>query len=322
MGHTVGGILVHPEELTCSWIDRMSSAGLDLLGLHPRGGRAAAETLKTAIAEFDLPQTRALREYARQKGIAVEYEAHSMGELFPRDLFSSHPEYYRVNSAGDRTPDVNLCASNADALAIVSDNAMRLAKRLYTGTHNYSFWIDDTKDGACHCADCSRLSPADQALRVTNAIADGIRRFDADAVVYHLAYHETVALPTKTEPARGVRLEYAPINRDFHAPINDMTNEKNVNESAPVRDLISFFGKKNSKVLEYWMDNSLYSNWTKPPKKFTLDEAVLASDVEFYDSLGFEIITSFGCYLGPDYEELYGMPSLDAYGRILTGKII
>ena len=35
------GILVHPEELTLSWLDRMKDAGLNLLGLHPVGGRKA-----------------------------------------------------------------------------------------------------------------------------------------------------------------------------------------------------------------------------------------------------------------------------------------
>lgn len=41
-------------------------------------------------------------------------------------------------------------------------------------------------------------------------------------------------------------------------------------------------------------------------------------DVDFYMSCGFRAITSFGCYLGKDYQELYGDVSLQAYGRILT----
>ena len=42
-------------------------------------------------------------------------------------------------------------------------------------------------------------------------------------------------------------------------------------------------------------------------------------DVEFYASLGFENITAFGCYLGPDYQSLYGEPPLKTYGGLLSG---
>ena len=29
------GIIVHPEDLTLDWIERMADAGLNTLGLHP-----------------------------------------------------------------------------------------------------------------------------------------------------------------------------------------------------------------------------------------------------------------------------------------------
>ena len=32
------GILVHPEDLTMDWLNKMSAAGLNSLGLHPVGG--------------------------------------------------------------------------------------------------------------------------------------------------------------------------------------------------------------------------------------------------------------------------------------------
>ena len=40
-------------------------------------------------------------------------------------------------------------------------------------------------------------------------------------------------------------------------------------------------------------------------------------DAAYYASLGFRSITSFGCYLGPDYQRLYGNPPLKEYGSIL-----
>ena len=45
----------------------------------------------------------------------------------------------------------------------------------------------------------------------------------------------------------------------------------------------------------------------------------MARDVEFYEGLGFESITSFSCFLGADYRALYGLPPVEAYARILSG---
>jgi riboflavin kinase/FMN adenylyltransferase len=36
-------------------------------------------------------------------------------------------------------------------------------------------------------------------------------------------------------------------------------------------------------------------------------------DIAFYKALGIEDITTFGCYLGQDYEELYGEPDIWCY---------
>ncbi|MCQ2399118.1 MAG: hypothetical protein MJ072_01260, partial [Clostridia bacterium] len=111
-----------------------------------------------------------------------------------------------------------------------------------------------------------------------------------------------------------------PYTRNFHKPLTDITCEENVKNVAPLKNLLDFFGKKNSKVLEYWMDNSLFSNYEKPPKPFHLESSVMKEDVAFYDSLGFETITSFGCFLGEDYEELHGAPPVKEYADILLGK--
>ena len=95
--------------------------------------------------------------------------------------------------------------------------------------------------------------------------------------------------------------------------------DENRREVAPLRALLDYFGAKDARVLDYWMDNSLFSGWKKPPKPFSLDEETMRRDVEFYASLGFENITAFGCYLGPDYQSLYGEPPLKTYGDLLSG---
>ena len=311
------GILVHPEELTEKWIIKMADAGLNNLGLHPVGGRLAHESLQRAIDSHILPESRRLRNMANDRGINVEYEAHVMGWLMPRHLFGVHPEWFRMNEQGERVADFNMCASDPAALEYRAERTALLASLTDTGSRKYYYWTDDVCGYSCHCPECRNLSPSDQQMRLVNAMLRGLKRYDSRAKLCYLAYHDALEVPHNVMPLDGVFLEFAPINRDHHRPINAPTCEKNAGEIRDLKKLLDFFGRADSRVLDYWMDNSLFSNWTKPPKPFALDAEVMKKDVEFYKSMGFEEMTSFGCYLGPDYEELYGEVSLTEYGNIL-----
>lgn len=311
-------ILVHPEDLTLDWIKRMEKARLNALGLHPVGGADARRSLQSAIDAHSSAESRALRAEAAARGISVEYEAHVMSWLLPREMFATKPEWFRVNDAGERTPDYNLCVSNPDALLYVSQRAKLLASLLDTGSHKYYYWLDDVSRSECRCQSCARLSAADRQLIAVNAMLAGIREYDAEAKICYIAYNDALAVPRSVEPSDGVFLEYAPINRSHCRPLNDADCPENVKESAPLAELLSFFGKKDAKVLDYWMDNSLFSGWKRPPRRFSLDEEVMRRDVDFYESLGFAEIASFGCFLGEDYRAMYGNPPLEKYGEILA----
>ena len=82
--------------------------------------------------------------------------------------------------------------------------------------------------------------------------------------------------------------------------------------------LIEFFGADTAKALDYWYDNSLFSDWKKPPARFCVNEKALESDISFYRSLGFEDIGAFACFLGEDYEALYGEPDISAFKRAVN----
>ena len=42
-------LLIHPEELSVKWVDRMIDAGCDTLALHPTGGANAHESLQRML---------------------------------------------------------------------------------------------------------------------------------------------------------------------------------------------------------------------------------------------------------------------------------
>lgn len=311
------GIIIHPEELEWSWVERLQQAHLNVLALHPPGGVNAHLTLESALHHRLLPETQAMFDQLNHMGVEIEYEAHAMAWLLPRSLFSVKPHWFRMDAGGQRTADFNLCPSQPEALDFVARRTEQLARMLDVDSDRYFFWLDDVTGCACNCEKCRRLSPSDQQLIVVNAMLRGLRRYKAGAKLSYLAYHDAIAAPEKVEPLAGVFLEFAPIRRDAHRPIFDPACEQNVQEVQSVKPLLGFFGTKDSQVLEYWVDNSLYSNWQKPPKPFTLDEAVMRADVQAYRGLGFESLTSFGCFLGQDYRELWGEPPVRRYGEIL-----
>jgi hypothetical protein len=316
------GIVIHAEDcLNDYWADRLTGEGLHLnvLGVHPAGGHDAHQTMEQAIRMLSTPEWTKFASRMDKAGIAIEFEMHALSWMLEREKFDTHPHWFRVDENGNRTAQFNCCASEPDVLEYIKERACALAKIFVPDTNKYYFWIDDVASAGCQCEKCRSLTPADQCMILTNAIAEGLEAGRPGAKQSYLAYCATLT-PPKIAPRHNVFLEYAPIQRDFHRPINDPDCPQNVKEVAPLKELIRFFGTKDSRVLEYWMDNSLFSGWKKPPKPFTLDEEVMKRDVEFYRSLGLEDLTSFGCYLGPDYEELYGSVSLEEYGRILAGK--
>lgn len=134
--------------------------------------------------------------------------------------------------------------------------------------------------------------------------ADGKRT----AKMAHLAHRDTLTVPSNIVPEKVVFLEYAPIEKykDGDEILIKAEREALLKQS-------EFFGFKDSKVLEYRLDNSLFSGWKKPPKRFSPDNAQIKKEVAEYAALGFETVATFGCFLGDDYEELYGEPDISGF---------
>lgn len=304
------GLIAHPEELTKGEIAAFRAAGADVLGLHPVGGNKATSSLENLLIWLKTDKGRRLLSYARSLGLEIEYEMHAASFLVPREMFSSHPEYFR-EANGVRTNDYNFCVSSDEMLRTVANRAAELVSKLDYSSHDYYLWLDDAENSRCECEKCRVFSASDQSLIVANAIADELRRFDSSARVCYLAYLGTLTPPKSVKPAPGVFLEYAPMKRDRSIPVwEDETVKRELDA------LFDVFEPDEAKILEYWYDNSMFSNWKKPPKKFTPDNERIAHEIEFYRSLGVGNVTSFACYLGADYEALYGAPDFSAINRV------
>ena len=121
-----------------------------------------------------------------------------------------------------------------------------------------------------------------------------------------------LAAPQRVKPEPGVFVEFAPIQRDYAHRIADRdakttsTIATNPATNGGYLDLLAenlrVFGTEHAQVLEYWLDVSRFSNWTRPAVKLPWDAAICRADI--------------AAYLDADYEKLHGdpQPALDEYG--------
>lgn len=306
-------LLIHPEELDIVWIEQLEKLGVRELGLHPVGGRRANETLAAMLDRFETSEYRALLDEAARRSIEVTCEMHALRYLLPAEVLAAHPSWQRVNAQGERAADWNLCSSCGEALDYLSESAARLYARLPNRPKRVAFWLDDSQDAFCHCEKCRSISPSDQQMIVLHALLRGIRAVRPDAMLAYLAYFETLPAPTRRDLAEGLYLQFAPYKRDLTRPLSDPKSADNRRETAHLESLLDFFGIEEASALDYWFDNSLLSNYTKPPRKLVPHPDVVKADMAFYRGLGFQRIQSFACYLGADYRELYGLPDLESF---------
>ncbi len=308
------GAVIYIQELNPFWVNQAKEAGVDVIGLHPTGGKEADCFLAEAISLIETEDFKNGIKALREAGIAVEYEMHALSLMVPRTLFGEHPEWFRMDENGERVADFNVCPSNNEVLERITQKAEWLTGLFPSDTHDYHFWIDDVESAKCNCPLCKELTAAEQALIIYNAIARGVKKADPLGKQCYLAYCETMKVPKAVKPESNIFLEYAPIHRDLLAPLDDVNNDKNRGEIATLDELLDFFGREDAKALDYWLDNSLLSGWKLPMKRFTLTPDIISADAEFYRKHGINKVTSFACYLGDDYVELYGeKPDIKGY---------
>ncbi len=312
------GVVILREDLCPEWLDWMKAGRLNVLGLHELPSKGNGFTEKMLLWLEDT-QNRALIEKFEKEGITVEFELHAMSWLLPREYFEKHPEWFRINAEGVRTNDLNLCPSSAEALAVVRENSQKLAFLLKQNSKLYHFWPDDAISSVCNCEKCKSFSGSDQSVIIMNEILKGIREYDSEARLSYLAYADALDLPT-VAPDKGLFLEFAPMSRDHTKPITFKERPENIKYVELLKNLLNIFSASETEILEYWLDNALYSGYTRPPVKVPFYPDVAESDAAFYKSLGINYITTFASFIGKEYLELHGLPPIKEYGDILAGS--
>jgi hypothetical protein len=314
------GILILDADILSlnSWPQMAKNAGLTTLGIGP-GGISGYLTnfLHTAAGQKFLNDCTELK-------INVEHELHSIQELLPRSLFSANPLMFRMNANGERTPDYNCCAHSAEGIEVICNNAVSYARQLISTTGRYYFWFDDGSDIMCHCPQCENYTDSEKALIVENQIINALRQnVNPNAQLAHLAYQSTWGAPAQVTPSAGVFLEFAPFGRRYDVSLSN-TSAKNPYRPTHGQYLayldanLAVFGNANAKILEYWLDGSLHSNWQRPCVQIPWNKNVFMSDLQTYTSRGITNITSYGAWIDSYYLNKYDSSPLKEYGQGLT----
>ena len=309
------GVVLLPEDLSLAdWPERARKAGLTTIGIHHQNSpQAVIRWIKQDTGQRFLEQCRKI-------GLEVEYELHAMKELLPRGLFNKRPELFRMTDSGERKPDANCCVHSKEALELIAENALAVARTLRPTTSRYFYWGDDGQPW-CLCPRCSELSASDQAVVVENGICQALRKLDPKAHVAHLAYMNTLPPPKKVKPEAGIFLEFAPINRRYDLPYEKQQDPKLADGLPALAANLQVFPKESAQVLEYWLDVSRFSRWKRPAVRLPWNKKVFRADVETYWKRGIRHLTAFAAWIDRDYENRFAdLSFIGEYGEGLNRK--
>lgn len=305
--------------LVMGWTEVSNANVIDYIGIARRNGI-------NTFSIYNAPRgTQVWTDFTKRcadAGIDIEFEEHMMSFLLPRELFETYPDYFRMDRNGKRTADANGCPSSEGAISQVKLHARDICRNYRSTNHKYYCWLDDGGD-VCHCPKCEGLNAADQALIFENAILESMREVDPDATLAHLAYHNTTEAPKSVKPVEGIFLEFAPFFRTWDQPLANTwaKGRDGVTTHAEylrhLKENLKVFPAETAQVLEYWMDDSLFSGWNYSNLvEVPWNNDMFLKDIETYASHGIRNITCYAAYVGPSYVQKFGYPKfLDDYGQ-------
>lgn len=281
------------------WIVWAARNRLNTVFIHTTIGEPALGACRLATWRS---RRRALLPLIRERAMALELGGHHMRDLLPRRLFRLAPDMFRHDGTR-RTPDHNFCVSSPRALERVRRTAAAFFKA-YPEAGVYHLWPDDLRAGGwCRCPACAALSPADQALIATNALAEALPAGRPDTRVAYLAYHDTEEPPAAVAPHPAVAPLFAPRMRSYAEGIGEPAN-------APVLDRLvrcaAVFSVPPA-LFEYYLDGILFKS-SPPPLA-----ATIAADMRAYGAAG---VTAVHALLTGDRPFVQAPPNAYLFARL------
>lgn len=227
------------------------------------------------------------------RGIRHPTGGHMIPGLMPRELFSEHPDYFRMDRTGKRVPTGNFCPSNEGALSVVAENAAEYVRKNSWAVSIEVVGADVWEGSWCYCPDCKKMTVQDQYITACNVIARAIRETGSDMKIDAMAYHDTLVPDLTVKPDPDLRMMWAPRERSFGHAHNDPRSEINQWYSDCLEKWAEIFGPEKIDLFEYWHDNILFRSFP------IAIPHIVAQDIRYYTDIGINnhCVT---CHLG-DY---------------------
>ncbi len=214
-----------------------------------------------------------------KRGFRWEVGGHSTWSYVPRELFGEKPELFREVD-GVRRPDGNFCASNPEAVQMVVDGVGNLIQ-LAPAIECFHLWFEDTFGGSwCQCEKCKHLTPAQQIMKVIQAVALAYPQLHVDFILYHDS--SDVSSITQQLPP-NVSAYYAPRERCYAHRLSDPDCPRNVVYHDQVKHAKEVFA--SIYPFEYYTDMILFN------KMGTNLQRTMHEDMIDYKNLGVNDMT-------------------------------
>jgi hypothetical protein len=210
---------------------------------------------------------------AEPRGLTVQIERHFFGENFcPDDLAS-------------------LAQAKSDLLALVT--------KMPAEINDFFLWPADKFLSPCTSPAYRDHSVSDLILWFDNQMLSTLREARPHARFAYLAYLSTWEPPKHERPAPGLLLEWAPIFQSLSQALDDPASAQNTKDRENFEALLEIFGAANTRVLGYWLDDSMALGNGYGKLAYAPD--ALKGDLSYYHRLGVPAITTFGVISGSNY---------------------
>ena len=160
--------------------------------------------------------------------------------LAGKEFFSTHPEYFTMNSQGKRVPNKQLCFSNPEVRAKLLEHVTNAITYEKYNSDEYAvmdFSQNDYGGGFCHCPGCTELAkkygtPGGPYFDFLKEMGEHFKPIYPKLTFRFFAYQEDMTgIPPKgLQFPDNMSVIIAPLAQDFSKPFTDKYNVRFLNQ--------------------------------------------------------------------------------------------
>jgi Domain of unknown function (DUF4838)/Glycosyl hydrolase family 20, domain 2 len=237
-----------------------------------------------------------LARVSEEFGGRIDYDGlfvHTHAKLLPPDkYFAGHPDYFALNSSGNRYT-AQLCPTHPEVAKIVTQAVLDTLKK-NPRTEIVSVSKNDSAgDQICYCDRCRKIRGEEGSeigcqLVLVNAVAEAVEKEYPHVVIDTLAYLDTVQPPKHMRPRANV------VIRLCNDRVGAMTHPFTPAEKCEIAQTIAGWSKIHKRIY-IWDYNANFAHYLAPMPNVD----VMADNIRFWVKNHAEGVMLEGGNMGP-----------------------